>query len=255
VSTAALILPAFVEAARWDPAYWVEVRRASPAVDLVFVDDGSGDGTEDLLAASAEQVGGAVLRLDVNTGKAEAVRKGLLHALDAGARTVGFMDADGAFPAPEAQRLLDLLHDLQRTGPTAAVWSSRVALAGRDISRSMTRHYMGRIMATYVLRGFAGVPYDSQSGLKWFARSAALETILERPFETRWLFEVEMLARYREVTGAPLAIWEEPSSRWDEVGGSRVTRREVLRIAREARTAHRLLSQAYTEREGPDGSS
>ena len=245
---AALAVPAYNESSRWDPGYWLAVREASPSMALIFVDDGSSDGTAELLEASAASVGASVLRLERNSGKAEAVRRGLLHALDAGAQTVGFMDADGAFPASEPQRLLDILCDENAATRPEAVWSSRVALAGRDVRRTLARHYMGRVMATYVLRGHDGVPYDSQSGLKWFASSAALRSMLTEPFVTRWLFEVEILARHRASTGRPLDIWEEPSSRWDEVAGSRVTPKEMLRIVRESRVARRLLARAFSDR-------
>ena len=243
-----LVVPAYNESLRWDAAYWRAVREASPSIDLIFVDDGSSDGTADLLARSAADVGASVLRLERNQGKAEAVRRGLLQALDAQAAVVGFMDADGAFPASEPQRMLDILGHRGGIGRLDAVWSSRVALAGRNVTRTLGRHYMGRIMATYVLRDFEGVPYDSQSGLKWFVASEMLRDMLAEPFATRWLFEIEILARHRASIGRPLAIWEEPSSRWDEVAGSRVTPKETLRIMRESRVARRLLSRAFAGR-------
>lgn len=221
------------------------VREASPAMDVIFVDDGSNDGTVDLLKASAASIGALVLRLERNAGKAEAVRFGLLQALDAGAEAIGFMDADGAFPASEPQRMLNILDHEEGFQRFDAVWSSRVALAGRDVRRTLARHYLGRIVATYVLRGHEGVPYDSQSGLKWFVASESLRSMLAEPFVTRWLFEVEILARHRTLTGKPLAIWEEPSSRWDEVSGSRVTPKETLRIVKESRTARRLLTRTF----------
>jgi glycosyltransferase involved in cell wall biosynthesis len=217
-------------------------------LDLIFVDDGSSDGTAELLGLSAAQVGASVLRLARNAGKAEAVRRGLLQALGSGADVVGFLDADGAFPASEPQRLLEILSDDFGAGELDAVWSSRVALAGRDVTRTLSRHYMGRVMATYVLRGQDGAPYDSQSGLKWFVASKTFVSVLADPFVTRWLFEIEMLARHRTLTGRPLKIWEEPCSKWDEIAGSRVTSKETLRIIRESRIARRALSRAFTGR-------
>lgn len=243
MSPAALVIPVFNEVSRWDATYWLAVREASPGISIIFVDDGSTDGTIELLEASAADVGASVLRLERNAGKGEAVRRGLLTAIDTGADAVGFMDADGAFLADEPQRMLVILSAQRGASRTEAVWSSRVALAGRDVTRSLVRHYMGRIMATYVLRRHAGVPYDSQSGLKWFVASEPLRDVLKEPFATRWLFEVEILARHRQLTGKPLQIWEEPVSRWDEVAGSRVTPKETLRILRESRIARRLLTR------------
>jgi glycosyltransferase involved in cell wall biosynthesis len=60
---AALAVPAYNESSRWDPGYWLAVREASPSMALIFVDDGSSDGTAELLEASAASVGASVLRL------------------------------------------------------------------------------------------------------------------------------------------------------------------------------------------------
>src|SRR5438093_1367005 len=79
-----------------------------PGTRILFVDDGSRDDTREVLASVCAQLGPRALRLDLarSQGKAEAVRQGLLEALQIGARMVGFLDADLATPAEEMLRLI-----------------------------------------------------------------------------------------------------------------------------------------------------
>src|SRR5262249_48655478 len=67
-----------------------------PDVWLLFVNDGSTDGTLSLLHRVRERLGdrAALLDLERNGGKAEAVRQGLLWALAEGADCVAYTDAD-----------------------------------------------------------------------------------------------------------------------------------------------------------------
>jgi dolichyl-phosphate beta-glucosyltransferase len=125
-----------------------------------------------------------------------------------------------------------------------AVWSSRVALAGRAIRRRPTRHYLGRVVGTYLFRGLDGMPYDSQSGLKLFGAGPALDRVLCRPFRTRWLFEVEMMARWRADHGSPMRVWEVPVESWHDVAGTRIRGLELVRLAREVTLARGLLKRS-----------
>ena len=100
-----------------------------PGTRILFVDDGSRDDTREVLASVCAQLGPRALRLDLarNQGKAEAVRQGLLEALQIGARMVGFLDADLATPAEEMLRLISTL----RSSRAQAAFAARVALVLR----------------------------------------------------------------------------------------------------------------------------
>src|SRR5581483_4853652 len=97
----ALVIPCYNEAQRVDvPAFHQFLAKASD-VRLVFVDDGSTDQTaaviEQLQSGHPETV--QLLKLARNQGKAEAVRQGVLFALDQfNPAVVGFWDADLATP-------------------------------------------------------------------------------------------------------------------------------------------------------------
>lgn len=145
---------------------------------------------------------------------------------------VGFIDADGAVPAEEVMRFLERSRDLlkdHREPNIDAVWSSRVALAGRTIRRKQGRFYLGRIIHTVIGTRYPKIPYDTQCGLKLFKMSEALLGELKSPFRTRWFFELEMILRRRD-RGDSFQIREEPLEEWNEIEGSRIKGKEIFRI-------------------------
>ena len=80
---------------------------------LIFVDDGSSDGTVPLLQklVAAAAGGAELLQLPQNCGEAEAVRRGMLHALESDAQygAVGFWDSDLATPLSAVAELHSVL--------------------------------------------------------------------------------------------------------------------------------------------------
>jgi len=213
----------------------------------LFVNDGSTDNTSKLLTELSESSSVDVLSFSVNRGKGEAIRAGMLWAFGQSRTSIdclGFMDADGAFCRPDIDNMILRARELCESGTVDAVWSSRVALAGRDIRRSVSRHYIGRVVATYLSIGVDSLPYDTQSGLKLFCGSSELRQSIEQPFSTRWLFEVELLTRWAQVTGRPMGIREEPLESWQDVDGSSISLRESARIARELLRVKRMQLMA-----------
>jgi glycosyltransferase involved in cell wall biosynthesis len=221
-----LVVPCFDEAGRLDRAAFLSLCALRPEVRLLFVDDGSSDGTPAVLAdlrAAASPGAIEVLRLPENRGKAEAVRHGLVAALASGAPVVGYVDADLATPPEEVVRLVDEL----RATPAAVLMGARVRLMGTSIDRNMLRHYFGRVYATFASLGLGIAVYDTQCGAKLFRRTEALGAALARPFRSRWGFDVELLERL--LVGAPGArpvepreIREVPLRVWRDVAGSKL---------------------------------
>jgi len=238
VSQVVLVVPCYNEAKRWDESHWHEMT-SIPQTSWVFVNDGSTDETQKTLTEIARNPNSEVVELPINSGKAEAVRHGLLRALQTKDQTqtprwAGFIDADTSFSPREIPRFLELATALEQDQPTVeAIWAARVALLGRDIQRTAYRHYVGRILATLMNSVVPRLPYDSQAGFKLFKHDPKLIQVLNKPFKTRWLFDVELLQRWQATTGSPMKIWEEPLNYWHHTEGSHVSAANSLQVLRE----------------------
>jgi glycosyltransferase involved in cell wall biosynthesis len=221
-----VVIPCYNEADRLDDAPLLAFLDSCAEASLLFVDDGSTDATADRLAAiaAARPTRIDVLSLRPNGGKAEAVRRGMLAALERGARVVGYLDADLSTPPRELFRLRAAF---ERPG-VEAVLGARVALLGTDIERSAARHYLGRVFASVAAAILQARVYDTQCGAKLFRASPALATAIATPFLSRWAFDVELLGRLltgaEGVPGMPVsAIVEVPLTTWHDVKGSKLS--------------------------------
>jgi dolichyl-phosphate beta-glucosyltransferase len=217
----AIVVPCYNESERF-PVGKVRDFIVRGSIDFVFVDDGSRDATFELLESLRRDCPNrvTVLRQPINRGKGEAVRVGMLQAMNDGYAYVGFWDADLATPLEEIPNLLEVLHD-QRI---QIVFGSRVRLLGRKIEREPARHYLGRVFATTVSL-LLGIPvYDTQCGAKLFRVTAATRRLFDRPFLSRWVFDVEILARHGSTDG----IYEFPLHAWKDVQGSKLRAKDFL---------------------------
>ncbi len=220
------MVPCYNEAARLDRAALRGFALPDRALRFCFVDDGSRDATRAVLQTLCRERGGGdwTLELPVNQGKAEAVRQGLLAALSTGAQAVGFWDADLATPLAELARFCEVLDSRPEV---EVVLGSRVRLLGRHIERSALRHYLGRVFATGASLTLGLPVYDTQCGAKLLRATPALAEMLASRFLTRWVFDVELLARVMvHARGSDVAaerrIYELPLVRWTDVPGSKV---------------------------------
>lgn len=221
-------------------------------IEFLLVNDGSRDGTLKLLESlrAADPARFSVLDLGRNRGKAEAVRLGILAALDRKPDHqpdyVGFWDADLATPLSELQ---DFLEVFASRPEIEMVFAARVRLLGRSISRNPRRHYVGRVGATLISSSLGLAVYDTQCGAKLFRASEAMRDIFGAPFLSRWIFDVEIIARFVRQRGrdaAAAAIYELPIRTWHDVKGSKVKSTDFIRALRDLWKIHR----AYNRRRG-----
>jgi dolichyl-phosphate beta-glucosyltransferase len=224
-----LVVPCYNEEQRLPvEAFRVFLAEAPGGVRLLFVNDGSRDGTLGVLRRLADEFPAAsVMDQPRNMGKAEAVRAGMLRAIADGAGITGFWDADLATPLSELPRLLAIL----QTHPEVAILlGSRVRLLGRSVSRKSVRHYSGRVFATLASLTLSLPVYDTQCGAKLFRVEPVLAEVLAAPFHSRWIFDVELLARYlvlrrsgpQAMAQPASSIYEEPLRAWHDVDGSKL---------------------------------
>jgi len=241
VSRTILVVPCFDEETRLDLPAFRRYLAENDGIDFIFVNDGSRDDTLRVLqgfrAENPDRV--AVLDLQPNRGKAEAVRHGLIAALEQKPDYAGFWDADLATPLDEIRPMVDILDNRREI---AMVFGARVRLLGRDISRHASRHYFGRLGATLISQTLNLAVYDTQCGAKIFRVSSDACHVFSSPFLSRWIFDVEIIARYVRLWGrdaAAKAIYEYPVRQWRDVGGSKIKSRDFLRALRDLRKIRR----------------
>ena len=221
--------------------------------ELLLVDDGSTDSTRRVLEElTADEDRLDMLSLERNSGKCEAVRRGMLRAFEDGADAAGYWDADLATPLSEIERFRDALladEDLD------VVLGSRILILGADIDRRPLRHYFGRIAATAASMTLRLPVYDTQCGAKVLRTTERLRTILQEPFRANWTFDVELLARFLwsdpvESLPDPLrTIYEYPLPVWRDVGGSKLRMTDYPRAATDLLTIY-LTYARPARREG-----
>jgi dolichyl-phosphate beta-glucosyltransferase len=231
-----IVLPAYNEAGRIGPALdelmgYLRQRRPAmteqalpPKIQVLVVDDGSSDGTADLVRSRPEARDGAstALTLEVITvphaGKGAAVRAGMLAATG---DLVVFTDADLATPPDQLPKMVDALrqHDV--------ALGSRIQPDGTDMRASQPpyRRLIGKVFHVLASWWVVGPVEDTQCGFKGFSRAAARD-LFGRQRLTSIVFDVELiyLARRRGYGIAIVPI------QWADRRGSRMKARPGLAL-------------------------
>jgi len=239
-----IVIPCYNEQRRFPLANFRAYAQAHPHIHFLLVNDGSRDDTMEVLRQAREGVGDRVAILDqrVNRGKAEAVRAGMLAAMARpGCEVAGFWDADMATPLAQIE---DLAGVLAAKPEIVMVFGSRVKLLGRDIQRRAIRHYLGRVFATAVSMVLRLPVYDTQCGAKLFRVTSETRGLFAERFGSRWVFDVEILARFIQGRGYDIAsveqaIYEYPLPAWRDVAGSQVKPADFFRAFFEVLAIHR----------------
>jgi glycosyltransferase involved in cell wall biosynthesis len=149
---------------------------------VYVVDDGSTDGTADVLA---DLPGATVLRHPENRGKGAALMTGFAAALDR-ADWVVTLDADGQHDPAEATRLVQALPP--PPGPRPIVVGCREGMDDPDTP--WTSRFGRKFSNFWVRAGGGGKLSDTQSGFRLYP---VPETLQLRPRARRFQFEVEIL--------------------------------------------------------------
>jgi len=220
-----IVLPAYNEAKRIGPALdelfaYLDapaVEGMRPRIDVLVVDDGSTDGTADLVrsrseaarTAEGDQATLSVLSV-AHAGKGSAVRSGMLAATG---DLVVFADADMATPPEELPKLTNALETAE------VALGSRIQPDGSDMRATQPRYrrFLGAVFHTLASIWVVGDVKDTQCGFKGFSHEAAQDLFSQQKV-TSIVFDVEIihLARRRGYSIAVVPI------RWEDVRGSRM---------------------------------
>jgi dolichyl-phosphate beta-glucosyltransferase len=222
-----IVVPCYNEAKRLRERSFIDFVKDYQDIQVLFVNDGSIDETQDVLRniCIEDPAGLSVLNLHQNVGKAEAVRQGFIEAFKRSPKFIAMWDADLSSPLKEVigfQTFLDNNEDFQ------LVMGTRVKLLGRNIRRSTPRHIIGRIAATLISFALKLDVYDTQCGAKLFRTNEFTRVIFDHPFESSWIFDVELIARLIKSFSvihpgySDKLIYEFPLHDWCEMTGSKI---------------------------------
>jgi dolichyl-phosphate beta-glucosyltransferase len=244
-----IIVPCYNEQKRLDVVKWQELIARHDETYWVFIDDGSVDETLSVLnQISSSNL--AVICNAYNLGKGETIRNGFIWAQDElaglGITHMGYLDADGAFDVLDIDELLSSsVNILNPEKQFSSLIGARVKLAGRNIQRDNRRHFIGRVISTFICLGWNLAPYDTQSGFKMFRVDDEFRQAIRFPFKTRWFFDIELLIRL-EHSGSKGAL-EVPLNSWTEIGDGSINRSQYYRILKEIFFARGIVKKHITK--------
>ncbi len=193
-------------------------------VTLCLANDGSVDNTLILLQSLQKQFPDRVIVIDneLNKGKGETIRSSMLKMLsDFKFNYIGYMDADLSTPFEE---IYHLFINASTHDKNILTMGCRLKRIGADVIRPNGRHYLGRVFATFVSLSLGLPIYDTQCGAK-VLKTEALATVFQKPFFSKWFFDVELIKRLLIVyqkSFCKTTIMEIPLNKWHAVKGSKI---------------------------------
>jgi dolichyl-phosphate beta-glucosyltransferase len=222
-----VILPAYNEEWRILPtigAIATHMSSRNEPWELIIADDGSTDST----VALVQDLRFANLRLlvaDQNTGKGDAVRRGMLAARG---KVVLFADADQSTPIEQFDRLYALI----REGFDVVV-GSRAAEGAEVSGKSFVRKVLSSGLRVVVSRGFGVTVSDTQCGFKLFTAEAA-HKLFSMQIVDGFSFDLEVLYLAHKVgyrtAEVPVEWIDAPGSTVDAAKVSLQFLRDLMRI-------------------------
>ncbi len=232
-----IIIPAYEEEARLGgpvEKILVHIKNERPETELIIVDDGSKDNTEQVAenaCAKFPEIETKVIRYEKNRGKGFAIKTGLLAAR---ADIALFSDADLSTPITELPKLIEPIQN----GNYDVTFGSRAldrTLIG--VHQPWRREQGGRVM-NLIIKLMSGLRFaDTQCGFKAFDMKK-FRPLLDLMTIDRFGFDIEFLyvAAFHKLKLREIPV------RWNDVEGSKLsvfrdTRRMISELSQIRRNA------------------
>jgi dolichyl-phosphate beta-glucosyltransferase len=186
--------------------------RQTYSAEVVVVDDGSSDGTQNVVR---ERMNGSIaLRLCAhedgrNHGKGATVRRGFREAKG---QYRLFMDADNSTTVDQVERFWPYVEE----GYDVVIGSRDVGGAEIAVHQSWMKELAGNLGNLFIRTLVVSGVYDTQAGFKLFSQRA-IEDLLPRLTIDRWGFDVELLTAARRrgyrIKEVPIRWENDPNSK------------------------------------------
>lgn len=228
----AIVVPCYNEETRFAYEEFKTFADQHPEVLICLVNDGSKDKTLAVLRGLQTECPSNVCVVNQikNGGKAEAVRSGMLFVhKHYPSSLIGFLDADLATLPEEWLMMAKFKEANPKFG---AVVGSRITRLGANIQRDESRSFASKVIKKMIRTILKANFQDTQCGAKIFQRNL-VPFLFSKPFNTPWLFDVEIFLRLQEKFGRTTlqrGVLEYPLLHWTEVGDSRLKLKDTIRI-------------------------
>lgn len=230
--TNGIVIPCYNESSRLDIKSYLDYAADHKDTTLCFVNDGSSDATRATLAdiKNLEYDNVHIFNLSENSGKAIAVQQGALYLYhETDVDTIGFIDADLSTDFDDYH---GLVKTMEADPKLKVIYGSRASDGENNIERNFVRGIISTVVRYIILTITRLNIKDTQCGAKVFDRSV-VPMIFDRPFRTRWLFDVEILLKLKRtfsVKSFKKFFLEQPLKNWIHMDGSKLGMKDAISI-------------------------
>ena len=226
-----VVIPCFNEEKRLESKKFIDFITKNSGYRLCFVNDGSTDNTEEVLndLRKGREDFIEIYNCEKNVGKAEAVRKGMLHMnTQADLNYIGFLDADLSTNLIDFDNLVTVIEN----SSYKIVSGSRISRMGANITKQSSRKLISS-MINLIIKKILSLDFkDTQCGAKVFHKDV-IEISFGKKFITKWIFDIEIFRRitlYFGLNKAKKILCEQPLKRWVHIDGSKLSIRDSIKI-------------------------
>ena len=226
-----IVIPCYNEEERLKTEEFQKFIVGTTGFHICFVNDGSKDQTlavlQELRKGREDYI--SIVDCKQNGGKAEAVRQGILSmANNDQFDYVGYLDADLSTNFSDFE---DLTRTISKS-KYKIVSGSRINRMGANIAKEDSRAIIS-VTINKIIQKILGMKFqDTQCGAKVMTKDVA-QLMFAKPFDTRWLFDVEIFLRMKKHFGKDKVqdlICEQPLKRWVHEDGSKLSMKDSFKI-------------------------